>query len=131
MKPSYTYVQNVIGKGQELGVMGWWPFGRKAKTGRAPIDDLLLKDNRILISELRDACELNFDNPEEARRQIRRMQVEWSDATRDGMLSDINRSGLDARAFRLLTCEDSEWMIWLDNLEFWKPGWNPEADDED
>lgn len=111
--------------------MGWWPFGRKAKTNRAPVSDPLLKDNRILISELRDACELNFDNPEEARRQIRRMQVEWSDAAQHGILSDVNRSGLDARAFRLLTCEDREWMAWLDNLEFWKPGWKPEVDDED
>ena len=102
--------------------MGWWPFGRKAKTKRAPVSDPMLKDNRILISDLRDACELNFDNPEEARRQIRRMQVEWS---------DVNRSGLDARAFRLLTCDDTEWMAWLDNLNFWKPGWKPEDDDED
>jgi len=111
--------------------MGWWPFGKKARAYRTPINDPLLKDNRILISELRDVCELNFDNPAEARREIRRMQVEWSDAARDGILSDINRSGLDARAFRLLTCEDTEWVIWLDNLEFWKPGWKPEADDED
>ena len=44
--------------------MGWWPFGRGGKIDRAPMNDPLLKDNRILISELRDVCELNFDNPE-------------------------------------------------------------------
>ena len=131
MKPPYVLVQNIIGRGRRFKTMGWWPFGRKKKAGRAPVNDPLLKDNRILISELRDVCELNFDNPEEARRHIRRMQVEWNDAAREGVLSDVNRSGLDARAFRLLTCEDSDWMVWLDNLDFWKPGWNPEPDNED
>ena len=96
-----------------------------------PVSDPLLKDNRTMISELRDTCEMNFDNPEEARLQIRRMQVEWSDASRDGLISDVNRSGLEARAFRLLTCNDNEWLAWLDNLNFWKPGWKPEGDDED
>lgn len=111
--------------------MSWWPFGSKKKSSRAPVNDPLLKDNRTMISELRDACEMNFDNPEEARRQIRRMQVEWNDASQNGLLSDINRGGLEARAFRLLTCNDKEWLEWLDNLDFWKPGWKPEVTDED
>ncbi|HJL97573.1 MAG TPA: hypothetical protein QF401_05415, partial [Candidatus Poseidoniaceae archaeon] len=78
------------------------------------------------IGELRDACEMNFDQPEEARRQIRQMQVEWRDAVEQGMLNSQNREGLESRAFRLLTCNDKEWLAWLDNLDFWKAGWKPE-----
>jgi hypothetical protein len=44
-----------------------------------------------------------------------------------GMLSAANREGLEARAFRLLTCSDEEWMQWLDDLDFWKSGWKPAA----
>ena len=85
----------------------------------APVSNPLLKDNRTMISELPDACEMNFDNPEEARRQLQ-IRVEWNDASQNGLLSDINRGGLEARAFRLLTCNDKEWLEWLDNLDFWE-----------
>jgi hypothetical protein len=27
------------------------------------------------------------------------------------------------RADILLTCIDEEWLTWLDNIDFWKPGW--------
>ena len=40
-----------------------------------------------------------------------------------GHLSPANREGLEARAFRLLSCPDDEWMHWLDDLDFWKTGW--------
>jgi len=53
------------------------------------------------------------------------MQVEWHDAMEEGVLSAPNREGLEARAFRLLSCEDDEWMQWLDDLDFWKLGWKP------
>lgn len=53
------------------------------------------------------------------------MQVEWHDAMEQGVLSGPNREGLEARAFRLLSCSDDEWMYWLDNLDFWKSGWKP------
>lgn len=53
------------------------------------------------------------------------MQVEWHDAMEEGVLSGPNREGLEARAFRLLSCSDDEWMYWLDNLDFWKSGWKP------
>jgi hypothetical protein len=106
--------------------MGWWPFGKKSTTSRPVVNDPLLKDTRTWISELRDICEMNFDQPEEARRQIRQMQVEWRDAMEEGMLNPSNREGLESRAFRLLTCTDKEWLAWLDNLDFWKAGWKPE-----
>lgn len=110
--------------------MGWWPFGKKEKTRRV-VNDPLLKDNRTWISELRDICEMNFDSPPEARRHIRRMQVEWNDAANEGVLSATNREGLESRAFRLLTCDDREWVNWLDDLDFWKAGWKPTIENED
>ncbi len=109
--------------------MGWWPFGKKPKktTNR---NDPILKDTRTWLAELRDACEMNFDQPEEARRQIRYMQVEWKDAMDRGDMSPSLREGLEGRAFRLLSCTDKEWMAWLDNLNFWKAGWKPGMEDE-
>ena len=78
--------------------MSWWPFGKKKKSSRAPVSDPLLKDNRTMISELRDACEMNFDNPEEARRQIRRMQVEWNDASQTA--SQVTSTEVDSKLER-------------------------------
>jgi len=105
--------------------MGWWPFAKKGK--RSPrVDHPILKDTRTWLSELRDVCEMNFDQPEEARRQIRHLQVEWKEATDRGDMAATLREGLESRAFRLLTSTDREWMGWLDNLAFWKAGWKPE-----
>ena len=110
--------------------MGWWPFGKKRESSRSTNNDPLLKDTRTWIGELRDACEKNFDQPEEARRQIRQMQVEWRDAVEQEMLNPSTREGLESRAFRLLTCTDKEWLDWLDNLDFWKAGWKAENETE-
>ena len=117
-------------KDENIGVktinMGWWPFGKKSSSTRRQIDDLLRKDTRQWLSELRDVCEMNFDNPEGARRELRQMQVNWHQAYAEGTLPEYNREGLESRAYRLLACADDEWMEWLDNEEFWKPGWRPD-----
>ena len=113
--------------GAKTRSMGWWPFGKKSST-RHRVDDPLRKDTRQWLSELRDVCEMNFDNPEGARREIRQMQVNWHQAYAEGTLPEYNREGLESRAYRLLTCADDEWMEWLDNEEFWKPGWRPDHD---
>ena len=34
--------------------------------------------------------------------------------------------GLDRRALRLLRASDDEWLKWLDDDDFWKPGWRDE-----
>ena len=47
------------------------------------------------LSELRNICEMNFDNPEEAKRQIRQMQVEWNDSFNEGTISKANKEGLE------------------------------------
>ncbi|MGB1568199.1 MAG: hypothetical protein ACPHBQ_06945 [Candidatus Poseidoniaceae archaeon] len=107
--------------------MGWWPFKKKS-TPKYRVDDPLRKDTRQWLSELRDVCEMNFDNPEGARREIRQMQVYWHQAYAEGTLPEYNREGLESRAYRLLACADDEWMGWLDDDEFWKPGWRPDQD---
>ena len=109
--------------------MGWWPFGKKS-TPASTQNDPILKDTRTWLSELRDACEMNFDAPEEARRRIRHMQVEWKEAMDRGDMTPALREGLEGRAFRLLNCTAREWIGWLDDLKFWKAGWKPGQDDE-
>lgn len=110
--------------------MGWWPFGKKRNAPYSGSGDPMLKDTRTWLNDLRDACEMNFDTPEEARRQIRQMQVEWHDAMEAGTMHATLREGLESRAFRLLTCSDEEWLGWLDDLTFWKPGWKPAESSE-
>tara|TARA_B100001146_G_scaffold46433_1_gene39929 strand:+ start:2223 stop:2399 length:177 start_codon:yes stop_codon:yes gene_type:complete len=51
------------------------------------------------------------------------MQVEWRDAHEEGEVDDALLQGLDRRAFRLLRADESEWVRWLDEDGFWKPGW--------
>ena len=53
--------------------MSWWRFWKKSE--KKTFNDPLLKDGRMWLSDLRNLCEMNFDNPEEARRQIRQMQM--------------------------------------------------------
>ena len=109
--------------------MGWWPFS-KPKSARRAIEPIM-KDGRTWLLELRDMCERNFDNPEEAKRRIRQMQVEWQECFDNGSLSNINKEALESRAFRLLSSTDVEWLRWLDDLEFWKTGWKPVLDSAD
>ena len=55
------------------------------------------------------------------------MAGEWKDANSDGIMDDSLFEGLNMRAYRLLNCRDDEFSDWLDNLNFWKPGWRPEG----
>ena len=105
--------------------MGWWPFKKKPKAQSIP--DVIRRDTRSWLSDLQETCERNFDAPEEARRQIRQMAGEWSDANRDGVMENSLLEGLNMRAYRLLNCTDDEFSRWLDDLNFWKPGWRPEG----
>ena len=80
--------------------MSWWKFWEKPK--KKIFNDPLLKDGRMWLSELRNICEMNFDNPEEAKRQIRQMQIEWNDSFNEGTITKANKDGLEGRAYRLL-----------------------------
>ena len=55
------------------------------------------------------------------------MQTEWTDAYKKGEVTDELLSGLDRRAFRLLRSDADEWLKWLDNEDFWMPGWGVES----
>ena len=92
--------------------MGWWPFGKKSQNRKVP--DVIRRDTRTWLSDLQEICEKNFDNPEEARRQIRQMAGEWKDANSDGIMDDSLFEGLNMRAYRLLNCRDDEFSDWLD-----------------
>ena len=107
--------------------MSWWPFKRKEKPLQ---DDLHIRGTRIWLQDLRESCEMNFDNPEEGRRLVRQMQIEWTDAHSEGEVDDALLEGLDRRALRLLRASDDEWLKWLDDDDFWKPGWRDEPRSE-
>ena len=71
--------------------MGWWPF--KSKPSKPRSNDPIRKDTRTWLEELQEICEKNFDKPEEARRRIRQMQVEWSDAVDKNILDQGTAEG--------------------------------------
>ena len=41
-------------------------------------------------------------------------------------IDDALLDGLDRRSLRLLRASDDEWLKWLDDDDFWKPGWRDE-----
>ena len=76
-------------------IMGWWPFSKPKPSAR--VIEPISKDGRTWLLELRDMCERNFDNPEEAKRRIRQMQVEWQECLDNGSLSSINKEALESK----------------------------------
>ena len=103
--------------------MGWWPFSRRARKDSTVDDRIHVKGTQVWLQELQEICERNFDAPEEAKRMMRQMQVEWNEAASRGDLDEELRTGLDRRAFHLLKSDAKEWSDLLDDLEFWRPGW--------
>ena len=105
--------------------MAVWEKAKQTSNSNDPI----LKDTRTWLSELRDACEMNFDQPEEALGKYatcRWSGKPWTGATwrrRCGRVSKAERFGY-------WNCTDKEWLGWLDDLGFWKAGWKPGLDDE-
>lgn len=104
--------------------MSWWPFKRKKKVVH---EEPHIKGTRLWLQDLREISEKNFDNPAEGQRLIRQMQVEWTDDYKNGEVTEELLSGLDRRAFRLLRADADEWLRWLDDEDFWMPGWGVES----
>jgi hypothetical protein len=100
--------------------MGWWPFKRKP---RPLIEDPHVKGTRFWLEELRSTCERHFDNHAEGQRLIAQFQVEWKDASRSSEMTVDLLEGLERRAYRLLNSDAEAWLAWLDDEEFWRPGW--------
>ena len=100
--------------------MGWWPFKRSR---RIVASDPHMRGTRLWLQELQEECERNFDNHAEGQRIVRHMQVEWTEAHAEQEISDELLEGLDRRAFRLLRADAEGWLGWLDDEDFWSPGW--------
>ncbi len=100
--------------------MGWWPFGRQRQSTS---DDPHMRGTGGWLQDMREACERCFDNHTEGQRLVRQMQVEWTAAHGLEEVDEGLLEGLDRRAFRLLRADADEWLKWLDDEEFWKPGW--------
>ena len=91
----------------------------------------MLKTYTIWLSELRETCEHHYNSPASGKNEVKRCREEWNLAHQEGTLSKINLDGLVMRADILLTCVEEEWLTWLDNIEFWKPGWKVDRDMDD
>jgi len=106
--------------------MGWWPFAGRTRKDSNVDQRIHVKGTKVWLQELQEICERNFDSPEEAKRLIRQMQVEWKDAAERGDLDQELSAGLERRAFHLLKSDVKEWSDLLDDIEFWRPGWRSE-----
>jgi len=107
--------------------MGWWPFKRK---GKALKEEPHMRGARMWIQDLRETCERCYDNHEEGQRQINAMQAEWNEADGRGEVDVSLLDGLERRADKLLHADAGAWLEWLDNEEFWNPGWREELSEE-
>ena len=101
--------------------MGWWPFSRRRPA--AGNDDPHMRGSRMWLIDLQEACEREYQNPAAGKVKVRELQVEWTEAHTRGEISNELLEGLDRRAFRLIRATPEEWLRWLDDIEFWKPGW--------
>ena len=107
--------------------MRWWPFSKKASSDHG--DKLHIKGTKVWLDELREVCEKHHDMPEAGRSRVREMQIEWKDAHKIGDLDEILFQGLERRAFQLTRSSDAEWLSWLADEDFWKPGWRTTSDE--
>jgi hypothetical protein len=92
--------------------VSWWPFKKKEKKVH---DNLHIKGTKFWLQDV------------EGQRLIRQMQVEWTDSHQKGDVSNELLAGLDRRCFRLLRADSDEWLKWLDDEDFWAPGWGIES----
>ena len=89
-----------------------------------------MRGARMWIQDLRAACERCYDDHEEGQRQISAMQAEWNEADGRGEVDVSLLDGLERRADKLLHADAGAWLEWLDNEEFWNPGWREEPSEE-
>ena len=107
--------------------MGWWPFKRKEKVLE---EEPHMRGTRMWIQDLREICERCYDNHEEGQRQVGVMQAEWNEARDREEVASSLLDGLERRAYKLLQADAETWLEWLDNEEFWNPGWREEPLEE-
>jgi len=91
------------------------------------VEEPHIRGTRMWIQDLREMCEKSFDNHTEGQLKVREIQIEWTDAHKEGEITDALLEGLDRRSFRLLRSDSNEWLEWLDDENFWSPGWKGEV----
>ena len=89
-----------------------------------------MRGARMWIQDLRETCARCYDDHEEGQRQISAMQAEWNEADSRGEVDVSLLDGLERRADKLLHADAGAWLEWLDNEEFWNPGWREEPSEE-
>ena len=89
-----------------------------------------MRGARMWIQDLRETCERCYDDHEEGQRQISVLQTEWDEADGRGEVDVSLLDGLERRADKLLHADAGAWLEWLDNEEFWNPGWREEPSEE-
>ena len=68
--------------------MSRWRRRRKAK----PLaEEPHMRGARMWLQDLRELCEMSFDNHIEGQRKVREMQIEWLDAHKKSEISDLKR----------------------------------------
>ena len=107
--------------------MAWWPFKRREKVLD---EEPHMRGARMWIQHLREVCERCYDDHEEGQRQISVLQTEWDEADGRGEVDVSLLDGLERRADKLLHADAGAWLEWLDNEEFWNPGWREESSEE-
>ena len=116
-----TYAHDSLKVVQGLGCdMGWWPFSRK---GADRTNDPQVKGTRSWLQDLRSLCEEYYDNPLQGKEKIIELQTEWKQAHQREELPDELIDGLDKRTMHLISADEKKWLVWLDDENFWKPGW--------
>ncbi len=89
-----------------------------------------MRGARMWIQDLRETCERCYDDHEEGQLQVSAMQAEWNEADDKGEVDVSLLDGLERRADKLLHADAGAWLEWLDNEEFWNPGWREEPSEE-
>ena len=89
-----------------------------------------MRGARMWIQDLREVCERGYDDYEEGQLQGSAMQAEWNEADDKGEVDVSLLDGLERRADKLLHADAGAWLEWLDNEEFWNPGWREEPSEE-
>jgi len=89
-----------------------------------------MRGARMWIQDLREVCERCYDDHEEGQRLISELRAEWNEASDRLEVEASLLDGLERRADKLLQADAVAWLGWLDDEEFWKPGWREEVPEE-